>query len=297
MQSLGRCCACLVASTLRAARVRGRPFSSSVDAQEVSKFSSLAAQWWADPSGGSFAGLHRLNEARVPIIRRALCGDFMPRRLAALGAAGEPAPGPGAPLAGLALLDAGCGGGILSEALARLGAHVTGLDASAEVLAAARAHAQLDAAVARRTTYVHSTIEALAASGAAFDGVVCSEVLEHVANPDAFVAHLAALTRPGGHLVLTTINRTLPALWGAVLAAEYVLRLVPAGTHEWAKFVKPGELAGALEGAGCEVQALQGMAFNPLSGRWSLTQSTSINYALVARRRLPAGGSEAQGQA
>ena len=269
------------------------PRGGSVDAAEVHKFSALASQWWADPVNGPFAGLHALNAARVPLIRRALSGDFLARRRAAAAAApGEPdlAPCPGAPLAGLEVLDVGCGGGILSEALARLGARVTGVDASPQVAAAAAAHAALDPALARRTRYLASSAEALAASGAQFDAVVCSEVLEHVAEPGPFVAHLAALARPGGHVVLTTISRTLPALWGAVLAAEYVLRLVPPGTHEWGKFVLPGELARALASSGCAVEQCVGLAYNPLTGAWSQCASTSINYAMVARKRAAAEG-------
>jgi 2-polyprenyl-6-hydroxyphenyl methylase/3-demethylubiquinone-9 3-methyltransferase len=262
------------------------PPPTSIDPAEVSKFSALAQQWWADPTNGPFAGLHRLNAVRVPLIRRAVANDFLPRRAAAAAAGQAEAPSASLPLAGLAILDAGCGGGILSEALARLGASVTGLDASPAGAAAATAHAALDPAVARRTRYLAGTVEALAASGAAFDACVCSEVLEHVAEPEAFVGHLAALTRPGGHLVLTTINRTLPALWGAVLAAEYVLRLVPPGTHEWGRFVQPSELQRALQGAGCQVEQCTGMAYNPLWGTWSLTPSTAINYACVARKPL-----------
>jgi ubiquinone biosynthesis O-methyltransferase len=279
-------------STLAAAAAAAAaPTGGSVDAAEVGKFSALAGQWWADPANGPFAGLHRLNAVRVPLIRRALSGDFLPRRraaaAAAAAAAGEAdlAPCPGAPLAGLDVLDVGCGGGILSEALARLGARVTGLDASPQVAAAAAAHAALDPALARRTRYLASSAEALAASGAQYDAVVCSEVLEHVAEPAPFVAALAALARPGGHVVVTTINRTLPALWGAVLAAEYVLRLVPPGTHEWGKFVQPEELAAALRAGGCDVEQCVGMAYNPLSGAWSQSASTSINYAMVARKR------------
>ena len=163
---------------------------------------------------------------------------------------------------------------------------MTGVDASAQAVAAASAHAQLDPAVAANTRYLASTVEALAAQGALFDGVVCSEVIEHVASPEAFLGHLTALTRPGGHLVLTTINRSLPAFWGAVLAAEYVLRLVPPGTHEWAKFIKPEELTQALQAGGsCTVELVTGLAYNPLSGNWSTTGNTSMNYALVARRK------------
>ena len=257
---------------------------STIDAAELSKFAALSSLWWADPAAGPFAGLHRMNAVRVPVIRRALARDFLPRRTAA-APAGAPLPSAAAPLAGLSVLDAGCGGGILSEALARLGADVTGLDATAEAVAAAAAHARLDPAVAARTRFVCSSAEALAASGARFDGVVCSEVLEHVAAPADFLAALGAMLRPGGHAVVTTINRSLPAFWAAILGAEYALRLVPPGTHEWAKFVKPEELARALERAGCAVELVTGFAYNPLSQRWSATRDTSVNYAVVARKR------------
>lgn len=243
----------------------------------MSKFSALSSQWWRDPLNGPFAGLHAMNAVRVPLIRRAMRNDFLPGR-------GLVTPDAALPLLGLSVLDVGCGGGILSEALARLGATVTGLDASQSNVEAARAHAAGDPALGGRLHYLCSTAEALAAEGARYHGVVCSEVVEHVASPAPFLATLTTLLRPGGHLVLTTINRTQASFWGAIVGAEYVLRLVPPGTHEWAKFVTPGEVQGVLEGQGLRVEKVTGLFYDPLFQRWGTTERLDINYAIVAMK-------------
>ena len=254
---------------------------STLDPAEVAKFAALSRQWWRD-TGGPFAGLHRLNAVRVPLVRDAAL------RLPAAGAAAGAARGP---LAGLDVLDVGCGGGILSEALARLGARVTGVDAAAANVAAAELHAELDpAAFAGRLRYRCCTAEQLADEAAAagtsarFDAVVCSEVAEHVADVGTLARALAALVRPGGCAVVSTINRTVPSFFLAIVAAEYVLRIVPAGTHEWARFVAPDELADAFAAHGLGAEEVRGLFYDPLRREWSLSGDTSVNYVSVFRR-------------
>ncbi len=275
----------------------------TIDEAEVRKFGELSAQWWRDDAG-AFAGLHRLNHVRVPLIRRAMQNVHRDAR----GDVNLKAK----PLEGLRILDVGCGGGILSEPLARLGARVTGIDASPQNVAAATYHSRLDAEIASRVQYQCISVEDLASTGASFDGVVCSEVIEHVADLKGFLAALSALVNPQqGALVITTINRTAASFLQAIMAAEYVLRIVPAGTHEWTKFVTPAEIADALgaplpaehrtaqgtdeaaeaaDGTGLQskphfvVEHVTGLTYNPFAHRWSTVSDSSVNYALVARR-------------
>jgi len=216
-----------------------------------------------------------MNGVRVPLIRRAMRNDF-------LSARGLSTPSASLPLQGLNVLDVGSGGGILSEALARLGAEVTGVDACESNVLAAREHAQCDPVTASRINYVCGSAEALVAAGRQFDGVVCSEVVEHVASPGPFLSSLCTLLRPGGHLVVTTINRTQLSFWGAVVAAEYVLGLVPPGTHEWAKFLTPGEVSSVIEGEGLKVEKVTGLLYDPILSQWSPTSSLAINYSITA---------------
>lgn len=261
--------------------------SPSVDESELRKFAAQSDLWWNDASG-PFAALHSLNRVRVPLIRQALFE------------LSEPAPAPpesaGQPLRGFRILDVGCGGGILSEALARLGANVLGIDAAVENVLAAARHSDANPRLAGRLAYEAVTAEVLLersnvaapaalTSGASgnYDAVVASEVVEHVRDPGAFIATCAGLVRPGGVLVLTTINRTVPSFVAAILAAEYALGLVPPGTHEWARFLTPEELGAAAEAAGLDVLADSGLAYNPITGEWCATADLSVNYALVAR--------------
>ena len=235
---------------------------------EITKFGRLAARWW-DPRG-PMAPLHAMNPARM---------GWIIARLARQHGRDSGAP---APLTGLRVLDVGCGAGLASESLARAGATVTGLDAAGEALVAARTHA---AAGGLAITYRDGTPETLLAAGeGGFDAVLALEVIEHVADRDAFCRHLAALARPGGAVFLSTLNRTTRSFLFAKLGAEYVLRLLPAGTHDWRMFVRPAELGAALRQAGLRVADIAGLSMDPLTGRWQVSRNLSVNYLVMAAR-------------
>lgn len=231
---------------------------------EIRKFGALASRWW-DPDG-PMKPLHRMNPLRTGWIAR--------RIAAAQGRAGTD-------LAGLTLLDVGCGAGLASEAFARMGATVTGLDAAGEALEAARDHA---AAGGLDITYRDGMPEVLAAEGARFDAVVALEVIEHVEDRDAFCAALAGLVKPGGQVFMSTLNRTARSFLMAKVGAEYVLRLLPVGTHDWRMFVTPGELGALLRQAGLSVRDLAGMTMDPLTGRWRESRDLGVNYLVEARQ-------------
>ena len=231
---------------------------------EIQKFGALAARWW-DPSG-PMKPLHRMNPLRT---------GWIARRIAkAHGRAGTD-------LSGLTLLDVGCGAGLASEAFARMGARVTGLEAAPEALAAARDHA---ASGGLAIDYRDGTPEMLAAEGAAFDAVVSLEVIEHVEDRDAFLAALAGLVKPGGQVFLSTLNRTARSFLMAKLGAEYLLRLLPIGTHDWRMFVTPGELGTGLRRAGLAVTDMAGMSMDPLTGRWRESRNLGVNYLVMAEK-------------
>jgi len=237
----------------------------------------MADEWW-DPEG-KFRPLHAINPTRLRFIRDHLCTHFGrgDRSLR--------------PLEGLTALDIGCGGGLLCEPVARLGAKVTGLDPAHDSIEAAGAHAKsqgLD------IDYRAGRAEELQAEGRQFDAVIAMEVVEHVPDVAAFVSLAASLVKPGGLLLLSTINRTLKSYALAIVGAEFILRWLPVGTHRWDRFVTPDELAKACSGAGVSEVARKGMIFNPLTASWHLSEDTDVNYLMAAAR--PAG-EEARQQA
>ena len=247
--------------------IPSREENSSVDESEVAKFTALAAEWW-DPNG-KFRPLHQFNPTRLKFIR-ALALEHFGRDERALK-----------PFGGLELLDIGCGGGLLSEPMARLGFNVLGADPSEKNVKTAGAHAS---GLGLPVRYRATTAEMLAAEGASFDVVLNMEVLEHVADVGAFLRVCARLLRPGGIMIIATLNRTLKSLALAKIGAEYVLRWLPPGTHDWNRFVKPGELQIYLEDAGLTVTHTQGVAFDPLRWDWQLSSDTAVNYMMVAEK-------------
>jgi 2-polyprenyl-6-hydroxyphenyl methylase/3-demethylubiquinone-9 3-methyltransferase len=240
----------------------------SIDPADVARFSAQAAEWW--DARGPFAPLHRFNPARLAFVRDRVAERFGrdPKQREAF--------------AGLTLLDVGCGGGLIAEPMRRLGFAVTAADASSENIGTARAHAEqsgLD------ITYRAATVEQLEAEGAGpFDVVLTMEVIEHVADPEAFVRACSRLVKPGGLMIVATLNRTLKALALGKFAAEYVLRWVPARTHDWNQFLKPDEIRAMLAPEPVTVTGPFGLAYDLLADRWREGQDVDINYMMIATR-------------
>jgi 2-polyprenyl-6-hydroxyphenyl methylase/3-demethylubiquinone-9 3-methyltransferase len=241
--------------------------ASSIDTAEVERFSRMAADWW-DPRG-PMAPLHKLNPVRLGYIRDKAAARFGrdPKKLDCLK--------------GLCVLDIGCGAGILSEPLARLGAQMVGADPAQENIAAAQAHAR-DSGVS--VDYRGTTAEDLAAANERFDVVLAMEVVEHVVDVKAFVATCASMVKPGGLMIAATLNRTLKSFALAIVGAEYVLHWLPRGTHQWDKFVTPNELELAFEHGGLQVTGERGVIYNPFADRWQLSSDMNVNYMLAGER-------------
>jgi 2-polyprenyl-6-hydroxyphenyl methylase / 3-demethylubiquinone-9 3-methyltransferase len=240
---------------------------STIDAAEVARFDAMARTWW--DMAGPMAVLHKFNPVRLAYIRDAACARFDrdPKHLDSL--------------AGLSVVDIGCGGGVLAEPLARLGASVTGLDPATTNIEVAKLHAEQSRL---EIDYRAATIESLVAEGRQFDIVLAMEVVEHVADVEAFVASACRAVKPGGMLVMATLNRTLKSFALAIVGAEYVLRWLPRGTHDWDKFVTPDELTDAITQNGLTVSDTAGVAYTPFADRWSLSEDTDVNYMIMALR-------------
>jgi 2-polyprenyl-6-hydroxyphenyl methylase / 3-demethylubiquinone-9 3-methyltransferase len=242
--------------------------ASSVDPAEVAQFSALAAEFW-DPRG-KMRMLHRINPLRLRFIRDHACRKFG-RDAGRLDC-----------LAGLRILDIGCGGGLLSEPLARLGASVVGADPSSSNIEVARRHA---AESGLAIDYRAAAAEALAAAGESFDLVLAMEVVEHVADVRAFIDSCAAMVKPSGLMIAATINRTLKSFALAIVGAEYVLGWLPRGTHHWDKLVTPNELEAAMERAGLRFTEIKGVIYDLFADAWRLSEDTDVNYMVAAARR------------
>jgi 2-polyprenyl-6-hydroxyphenyl methylase / 3-demethylubiquinone-9 3-methyltransferase len=244
------------------------PAGSTVDPAEIERFARIADEWW-DPRG-KFAPLHRLNPVRLGFIRDRAAAHWRREPLSE------------APLQGLSLVDIGCGGGLICEPMARLGAQVTGIDAADRNIAIARLHAAgQDLAI----DYRAATAEALSETGAQFDIVLALEIVEHVADVDLFLHSVGRLAKPGGLVFLSTLNRTAKAWALAIAGAEYVLGWLPRGTHDWRKFLKPSEVVRGLRRAGVEPQEIAGVVYSPLSRTWSLNKrDLDVNYMLYGSK-------------
>ena len=239
---------------------------STIDATEVAKFEAMAAEWW-DPNG-KFKPLHMLNPCRLDYITSQIAAEF------------DRDPEMNTPFQGLRILDIGCGGGLLSEPMARLGAEVVGADAAPRNIPVAQVHAEQSGL---EIDYRHTTAEDMAAAGERFDVVLNMEVVEHVADPLAYLTACQQLLKPGGLMVCSTINRNPKSFAMAIVGAEYVMRWLPKGTHEWSKFITPDELYGLMSQAGLTPVDRKGFVFNPVTWQWRLSdRDLSVNYVTAS---------------
>jgi 2-polyprenyl-6-hydroxyphenyl methylase/3-demethylubiquinone-9 3-methyltransferase len=246
---------------------------TTIDADEVERFSRLAAEWW-NPNG-KFRPLHKFNPVRLAWIRDQVSARF-----------GRDPRAP-RPFEGLRILDIGCGGGLLCEPMARLGAEVVGADASATNIEVAKLHGVESGLT---IDYRATTAEALADEGEKFDVILNMEVVEHVADVDLFIAKCGEMVKPGGVMFVATINRTLKALGLAIIGAEYVLRWLPRGTHQFGKLVRPDELERALAAAGMTIVDRSGVVYNPLADRWQRSKDMDVNYMVLAEKMAAGSG-------
>ena len=243
--------------------------TSTIDAAEVAKFEAMAAEWW-DPNG-KFKPLHLMNPCRLDYITSQIAAEF-DRDLTQAN-----------PFKGLRILDIGCGGGLLSEPMARLGAEVVGADAAPRNIPVAQLHAEQSGLT---IDYRHTTAEDMAAAGERIDVVLNMEVVEHVADPLAYLTACQVLLKPQGLMICSTLNRNAKSFMMAIVGAEWVMRWLPKGTHDWAKFITPDELVTLIRNAGLDPVDKKGMVFNPVSWRWALSdRDLSVNYVTASVKR------------
>ncbi|KAL6420017.1 hypothetical protein ACFW04_004336 [Cataglyphis niger] len=242
---------------------------STVDPKDIKHHSNFKNSWWDE--NGPVKLLHSFNPLRVQFVRDGLAN------------AGIKLCNPALPLEGVKIADIGCGGGILTESLARIGAHVTGLDASAELINLAKEHIKLDPTILERVNYICTSIEEFSPKNERlYDVVVTSEIIEHVENPEIFLKECVRVLKPGGSIFLTTINKTVISWLGAIVIAEYIFNWIPRNTHEWNKFIVPHEVQYMLDKCGCKTKLIHGIKVNPLTNQCSWSSFTAINYGLHA---------------
>ncbi len=240
--------------------------TTTIDPSEIEKFEAMAAEWWDE--GGKFKPLHMLNPCRLEYISAQIAAEFARDRKT------------DAPFKGLRILDIGCGGGLLCEPMARLGADVVGVDAAAGNIPVAEIHAKKSGL---KIDYRHDTAENIAAAGEQFDAILNMEVIEHVADPQAYMNACATLLKPGGIMLCSTINRNAKSYLMAIIGAEHIMRWLPKGTHEWDKFITPDELYAHIETAGLKPVDRKGFVFNPLTWDWFISdKDLSVNYVTAS---------------
>ncbi|XP_018406124.1 PREDICTED: ubiquinone biosynthesis O-methyltransferase, mitochondrial-like [Cyphomyrmex costatus] len=249
---------------------------STVDSKEIEHISVFKNDWWN--GNGSLSDLHLYAPFRIKFVRDGLANAGVQMQNSVL------------PLEGVKIVDVGCGGGILTERLARIGAQVTGIDASAELINAAKEHAKLDPNILERVNYIQTTVEDFSQKEReSYDAVVASEVLEHVTDAQLFLKKCVEIMKPGGSIFITTENRTVASWLVVIVAAEYIFKRIPLGTHEWNKFITPYEIQHILDNYDCKTRLIHGVKINPLLKQWSWSSCTAVFYGLHAIKQKKAG--------